>query len=331
MITYTGLITLMFMYMPSGVDATYKGDQQAFFADVFPTAQRGPAAGRPMALAPIAPIVEQAEQQWKGSAASITINHPGDANATVSITRQYYKHLSYLRPSMQFNGTTGALIASHGDTASGAAETRGVLYGLHMAHFSDPLLRFLFFLCGLAGCAMVATGALLWAVKKRQGQAKALAAGARPTFGLRLVEGMNIGVIAGLPIAFAAYFWANRLLPVGLENRIDIEVRCFFIAWAVALACAHIRPARRMWQWLLAFGGFLFMSLPVLNAFTTDLHLGVTLLHGPAVFAGFDLMALLLGSGFAYAAWRLKGGKPNAQKKPLKKPAADEKLMPEAT
>lgn len=331
MITYTGLITLMFMYMPSGVDAAYKGDQQAFFADVFPTAQRGPAAGRPMALAPIAPMVEQAERQWKGAAASIAINHPGDANATISVTRQYYRHLSYLRPSMQFDGVTGELIASHGDAVSGAAETRGVLYGLHMAHFSDPLLRFLFFLCGLAGCAMVATGALLWAVKKRQSQAKAIAAGARPTFGLRLVEGMNIGVIAGLPIAFASYFWANRLLPVGLENRADMEARCFFIAWAVALACAHLRPTRRMWQWLLAFGGFLFLSLPVLNAFTTKLHLGVTLRHGPAVFAGFDLMVLLLGSGLAYAAWRLKGGKPELQKKALKKTAADEKLMPEAT
>src|SRR5690606_30808315 len=100
--------------------------------------------------------------------------------------------------------------------------------------------------------------------------------------------------------------------------------------WGVALACAHIRSTRHMWQWLLAFGGFLFMSLPILNAFTTNLHLGVTLLHGLSVFAGFDLMALLLGSCFAYAAWRLKGGKP-MQKKPLKKPAADEKLMPEAT
>src|SRR5690606_7303417 len=77
MITYTGLITLMFMYMPSGVEAAYKGDQQAFFADVFPTAQRGPAAGRPMPLAPIAPHVALAERHWTVAHASHILHHHG--------------------------------------------------------------------------------------------------------------------------------------------------------------------------------------------------------------------------------------------------------------
>lgn len=332
MITYTGLITLMFMYMPVGVQTVYNGDQKAFIADVFPSAQNRSPAGKPAALAPIAPMLEQAEQRWQSDATRLTINNPGDANATVTVTRQYEKRLSYLQPAMHFNGTTGELISSHGDTASGTAETRGVLYGLHIAHFADPLLRFLFFVCGLAGCAMVATGALLWAVKRRQNQAKAIAAGARPSFGLRLVEGMNIGVIAGLPIAFAAYFWANRLLPIGLANRPDIEIRCFFIAWAIALSCAHVCPSRRMWQWMLAFGGFLFMALPVLNALTTEVHLGVTLLHGPLVFAGFDVMVLLLGSGLAYAAWRLRTGKADVQKKTVRKTVNDDnRILPEAT
>ncbi len=42
------------------------------------------------------------------------------------------------------------------------------MVGLHLAHFAPPLLRALFFASGLAGCLMVATGALLWAVKDAQ-------------------------------------------------------------------------------------------------------------------------------------------------------------------
>ena len=88
----------------------------------------------------------------------------------------------------------------------------------------------------LAGALMVATGALLWAVKTRQSHAKRIAAIGRVPFGLRLVEALNLGVIAGLPIAFAAYFWANRLLPADMAQRSGMEIRAFFSAWAVAAA-----------------------------------------------------------------------------------------------
>ena len=337
MITYTGLITLMFLYMPAGVQAVYDGNQKALIADVFPSSKEAPATGKPAPLMALAPLLAQAEQHWNGGQVErITINHPGDANATIVVTRQYEKRLSYLRPSMQFNGVNGALISTSGEDVSGAAETRGVLYGLHMGHFSNPLLRMLFFICGLAGCAMVATGALLWAVKKRQSYAKELANGGRIGFGLRLVEGMNIGTIAGLPIAFATYFWANRLLPVVMENRPETEIRYFFMAWAIAMIVAHVRPTRRMWQVQLGVGGFLFMALPILNALTTDTHLGVTLFNGPLVYAGFDLIVLWLGCCLAYASWKMKGKSPAIKAKAEKKVATnlssnDKQAMPEAT
>lgn len=308
MITYTGLVTLMFMYMPWGAQTAYKGDQDAFFAEVFPNAKNGKAAGKPMPLTPLQPLLTQAEQHWNGTpAVSISINYPGDANATVQIRRQEIRGLNYIQPSMQFNGVSGAWIASDNDQLGGANATRGVMYGLHLGHFANPLLRALFFLCGLCGCAMVATGALLWAVKTRQGYAKKLANGGRIGFGLRLVEALNIGAIAGVPIAFAAYFWANRLLPVAMEKRPDAEMNCFFIAWGVAAVLAQIRPDRRMWQWQLWTGALLFMGIPLLNVFTTSSHLGVTLFmaQGPWSVAGFDLTVLALGIALALAAWHL--------------------------
>ncbi|MFJ7566182.1 PepSY-associated TM helix domain-containing protein [Herminiimonas sp. NPDC097707] len=336
MITYTGLVTLMFMLMPFGTQAAYKGDAKAFIAEAFPQGENRKAAGRPAPLTTLAPLLAQAEKHWDGGEIGrVTINHPGDANATIQIRRQQEKKLSHVRQTMQFDGVSGTLMSTAGDEVSAAIESRGVLFGLHVANFANPLLRTLFFLCGLAGCAMVATGALLWAVKKRQAYAKVLAKGGRIGFGLRLVDGLNIGAIAGLPIAFTSYFWANRLLPTGLSGRADAEISCFFIAWGLAAVLAQIRPDRRMWQWQLRIGGVLFALLPLLNCFTTDTHLGVTLLQGkgPFAVAGFDLFVLGLGLLMIHAAkWlrpdKRKSAEPAVEKKPK---AGDRAAYPEAT
>ncbi|KAF1043267.1 MAG: hypothetical protein GAK35_02267 [Herbaspirillum frisingense] len=305
MITYTGLITLMFMIMPWGVQSAYKekGGESAFFEEVFPVgAGRTKPAGVAAPLAPLGPVAAQAQQHWHGAGlATIVVNNPNDANATIVITRQRTRTLSYLQPGMVFEGVTGKLTSAVGDDPSGTAVTRGALYGLHLGHFADPWLRVLFFLCGLSGCVMVASGALLWAVKTRQKQAKAMAQGARASFGLRLVDALNIGAIAGLPIAFAAYFWANRLLPVGLPQRPQMEINCFFAAWAIAAVLAQLRPSMGMWRFQLSVGAGMLIGIPILNVFTTQSHLGVTLLmaRGPWPVAGFDITVLLLGIALA--------------------------------
>ncbi|WP_293775782.1 PepSY-associated TM helix domain-containing protein [uncultured Oxalicibacterium sp.] len=326
MITYTGLVTLMFMYMPSGAQVAYSGDQKAFFAEVFPNRGERPAAGTAAPLAPVAPMIAQAKKHWGGGEIDrVTINNAGDANATVSITRQQEQKLSNSRQSVQFDGVTGAMTSFEGDAPSAAVESRGVLMGLHLASFADPLLRFLFFLCGLAGSAMVATGALLWAVKKRQEYAKVLAKGGRVGFGLRLVEGLNLGAIGGLPIAYAAYFWANRLLPLGIDKRPEAEISWFFIAWGATALVGLVTASRRTWQVVLSIGGLMFMALPVLNVFTTHSHLGVTLLQGkgPWPVVGFDLFALVFGFCLLYAVRHLQ------KKKTAMKPVA--KARPQQT
>src|SRR3546814_11861800 len=109
---------------------------------------------------------------------------------------------------------------------------------------------------------MVATGALLWAIKERQRCAKALTQGRRH-IGLHLVDGLNIGAIAGLPIAFAVYFWANRLLAPGLQARAALEIDRFFIARVVAGLLALFRLKRRIWPWTLLIGGRFCALLPL--------------------------------------------------------------------
>lgn len=68
-----------------------------------------------------------------------------------------------------------------------------------------------------------------------------------------------------------------------------------FLAWALMFAHAWLRPAIRAWieQWTAV--AVLYALLPIVNAWTTALHLGNTLPQGDWVMAGFDLTMLALG------------------------------------
>ncbi|HAI47600.1 hypothetical protein D3C87_282540 [compost metagenome] len=307
MITYTGIVTLMFMYLPWGVNVAYPKDEEAFFSEAFARLAdiETPAEGTAAAL-PIQQLLDAARAEWKGAqVAGFTLYHPGAANAVIDIQQRDGKRLSVDTPSLRYNAVTGALIEAS-PRSGGATQTRGVMYGLHLARFADWGLRALFFLSGLIGCLMVASGVVLWAVKERPKHAKS----GRIGFGLRLVDALNIGAVAGLPIAFAAYFWGNRLLPLQMAERADAEANLFFYAWGAALLAAFIWPRRLMWAWQLYLGAALFALIPVVNAFTTHAHLGVTLRDGDWVLAGFDLMMLAFGAMLAYCGLRMQRWQP---------------------
>ncbi|MCD9086459.1 PepSY-associated TM helix domain-containing protein [Stenotrophomonas sp. SY1] len=307
MITYTGIVTLMFMYLPWGVNAAYPKDGDAFFSEAFARMAEveSPAEGRAVAM-PIQQLLDSARAQWNGAEISgFTLYRPGAANAVIDIQQRDGKRLTVDTPSLRYDAVSGALLEAS-PTPGGATSTRGVMYGLHLARFADWGLRGLFFISGLIGCLMVASGVVLWAVKERPKHAKS----GRIGFGLRLVDALNIGAVAGLPIAFAAYFWGNRLLPTGLAERSDAEANVFFYAWAAALLAAFIWPKRMMWAWQLYVAAAMFALIPLLNALTTHTHLGVTLLDGDWVLAGFDLFMVAFGIVLAYCGKRMQHWQP---------------------
>jgi len=125
-------------------------------------------------------------------------------------------------------------------------------------------------------------------------------------FELRLVEVLNIASMAGLMIAVAAFFWANRLLPVSFAERSSWEVQAFFIAWGLSLLHAMLRRGRQAWVEQLSAGALLFVTIPLLNALTTSQHLGVSLAKGDWTMAGFDLTCCASGLFLTWAAWKMQ-------------------------
>lgn len=318
MITFSGLVLFMAMLMPAGILAVYENPRQ-YSDDVFKAFKIAPARNEPAPLVPLAPLVAQAQEHWQGRVGRVTVNHPGDAGATVTLVRDAADGVSYgrLAPYMRFDGVTGALQEGE-DELSATVRTAGVITGLHLGLFAEPLLRWLYFLVSLAGTGMVGTGLVLWIAKRRQ---KARP-GAREAFSLRLVGALNAGTVAGLFISVAAFFWANRLLPADMPGRQLWETRAFFAVWGLSLVYAFLFQHRK-WRDLLAAAAATLALVPVVNALTTSRHLGVSLPAGDWVMAGFDLTCL---AGALLLAWMARkaarAAKAPAKGRPAARPVA---------
>lgn len=299
MITYSGLIFYTVTYVPSGVQAAFKGEPQSYWRHIEPDL-RITAPGPASPMAPLEGVVEAAGAAWNGPGPDmLVVLNPLRANSqVVALHSGAGTLLRDVGERLVFDGATGKLIDRHTSSASAPHAVYSGLLGLHEGVFAGAILRWLYFGSGLLGCALVATGLVLWTVKRR---AKQGAQGEEP-FGHRLVECLNIGTVAGLPVGVAAYFWANRLIPADMAGRQNWEFHALFIAWGLLLIYPCFRPARRAWVETLSFAAAAFGLLPLINLLTTDRHLGVTLPAGDWGLAGFDLTCFALALGFATAA-----------------------------
>lgn len=300
MITWSGLVILAVLYMPWGLKKLPDKRQQAeVISEMRFFLPPQPAAGHPAALTDIAALVRQAEQRWGyDTVGSVQLQNPGDRNARVAVVRAQSHRISTTPNYLLFDGGNGRLLRIK-EHAGAAADTMGVLYGLHLGRFADAVMRWLYFLVSLTGTAMVGSGLVLWTVKRRS----QLPDPQRPHFGFRLVERLNIGTVAGLSVAMAAYLWANRLLPTALSERAAWEVHVFFLAWATMFLHAALRPPKRAWIEQLLLATTLLAGMPVLSALTTSQPLWRSLTTADWAFAGTELTLLALAALHALIAW----------------------------
>ena len=318
-ITFSGLLLLMNMLMPWGVNAAYDGNTQAYFTEMRGGRQTAPQGnvgdrqgGRksqetpdPASMAPIAPMLVQAQQLWpERGVGSITVNAPGTSKATFELRERGGSSLINRGASktLSFDGVSGELKSSPpAQDVSWVRATNNVFTSVHLGRFAEPALRWLLFLSGVVGTIMAGTGMVLWVVKRLPERRKL----GRTPFGHRFVEVLNVGSIAGLSVATAAYFWLNRLIPAELAGRADWEIRGFFIVWLLCALHPLVRSHRNAWRDQLALATILFALLPVLNPLTGGGSLLQTMAHNQWSVAGFDLMMLALAAMHAAVVWWL--------------------------
>ncbi|WP_164885320.1 PepSY-associated TM helix domain-containing protein [Geovibrio thiophilus] len=296
MITYSGLVLFMMILLPWNADGMRRMHSHAQPAQTVSYEER-------VKLTPVEPLIKNAEERLKSKIQRISISNQGKKNMLIEMVPSGRKSItatgrgSGTAVQVAYNGVNGRFMGEAVTSAPNAvAATANVLGSLHLARFADTFTRWLFFISGVLGTAMVGTGLIIWTHKKSKAMNK--------SFGRKLVEVLNVGGMTGLTAATAVHLWSNRLLPFDLASRANWEIRLFFTAWL--LCCLHplVRPVRKAWTEQLAFCAALYCLLPVLNAFTSKVNLFSAIAQGNAIIAGFDLTVFGFGLLFGYAAWK---------------------------
>lgn len=301
-LAYTGVAIFVASYMPAGAQVAYKGNVEHFFTEVMGAYNRE-GIHKPVADAvSLDALIARSRAHWNDAEVGWTsIHHPGDVAAVVDVRQRSESRVGAPQATLSYDEATGEQLNEQ--KASTGYRAYIWLAGLHMAQFGGVLVRFLYFLLGLAGCAMLVGGLQVWLNKREE----------RSGRGIGLVRALNGAVIGGLPLASLALLWGNRLLPADIAERAMAEGWVFVGSWIALALWAALRrnQPRALRRDQLALGAMLALGLPLLNWITTsDGHLGATLARGDWALAGIDLALLLIGGLCAWLAWR--AGQPQA-------------------
>jgi len=299
MITYSGLAFFIFMYMPFTALVNYDGKMMDYRKAAFPSEHPIEIKESKVALASIDKIISKSEAYFEGAIKSITIVNQGNASAVVRIKRENTTLLSGDKvDKLYFSGSSGEIIKSLSPEKPEASNARSILTGLHRGLFADIYIRWLYFLSGILGTVMIASGLVIWTKKREAKQ--------QDTLGFKVVDNLNMSTIAGLPLAIAAYFWANRLLPVDMINRETMETDAMFFTWVLVLLFTIVMSSRKVWVILFYLSAFLYTLLPIFNFFFTERHLGITLAHGDWTLVWMDLMLVFTGFVFWFTGYKVQ-------------------------
>jgi uncharacterized iron-regulated membrane protein len=150
--------------------------------------------------------------------------------------------------------TDGAVLEVKSEkTESSTSAVRRWLLGLHFADFGGLLLRFLFFVLGLASCVTLLTGNWIWLARREA---------RRENLGNRLLSRLTLGVGVGAPLAVAALFLVSRLFPLDWAGRGAAEELTFVAVLLLAVGWAFVARGSLAvwWQGLAATGAALFAA-----------------------------------------------------------------------
>jgi uncharacterized iron-regulated membrane protein len=296
-ILLSGLVISFPQYLPAGILATYQ-DRAGEFDGEARAAFSRPPSGRAGSLAALDAMAVQARSIWQdGEPAFVRVWHPDDAQAYVEISRSLAKRLSLDAEPLYFDGTSGQLL--HQARLQPAASAYSLLAGLHVAQFQQPLLRALYFLAGVSGCLMLASGLLYWSEKRR-----------RERIEVSLVTALSASLIGGLPLATLAMLVANQLLAQTLANRASWEIGIFFAVWlgaALHATAGVYRSATRRapWREQSAVIALLALTALLLNVWNTSNHPLQAVAEGQWAVAGVDGALLLTALLAAWTCRRL--------------------------
>jgi uncharacterized iron-regulated membrane protein len=319
MIVYTGLAHFYTSYMPWPLQSVYGPDRSAY--SHYQEELNAHAGARKPSGAfdtkaentDLASLARHAQTLLSQPVVGVFVQRPEKGQATAHFSGRQPDTGSSRRmlnsaESVTLDATNGHVMKASLRDGPGqvprsiVSEVHPVISALHLVTYGGWPMKWLYFFCGLMGTAMVATGSLLFAVKRKTKSGNEWGVATPQLY--RCIDALNVAALVGSALASIAYLYGNRLLPQSLEARSSWEIRVFFAIWALSLLHALLRSQRQAWReqlWALAL---LCLALPLLNALTTGQHLGLYLARGDGLRAGVELTCMALGLLAAWMAWR---------------------------
>lgn len=309
-ITLSGLIIFAATYFPNTNKLVYAGDEAAYEVEMTGRYDIKP-TGEPGQLASLDAMLAQASQLWGGGQPYfLRVRNAGDAHAYVEIRRSYEQDVTMNLDTIYFDGISGEVLSRF--EAKPVLTVQRYIAGMHFIQFNHWPLRWLYFLAGLSGCILIATGFLFWLEARRVRHAK------QGLKGVAIVQGLTIGSVTGIIIATLMFLLANRWLPANAAlqgyERDALEAWVFYLSWLATFAHAWLR-SRAAWReqaWLISLLALLTVAS---NAVTTGTPLWQSLAGHDYATAGTDVVLLLGAILAAYAAWKLGQRKSTTQHK----------------
>ncbi len=300
----SGLFIFWTIYFPWPVTLPFGGDKAALMAAAYGNVTR-PSSGQLAPQASLDAIVRDAQARWAArhgaplEADVVRVSGARDAAGVVTVRSLFPQDgVAMDRGVAVYDGGTGRLLHDH--EAGPVRKVHAFLSGMHFIQFRHWTLRCLYFLGGLAGCVMIATGFLFWLETRRARHEKL----GLP--GVALVQGLVTGVVTGTILATCAFLLSNRLLPAqaawGGVARAELEMWAFFLVWLAGFVHAWLRP-RQAWREQALGTAVLALAAVAANAIGTRGGLLAPGLPGNGAVLGVDCM-LIAVAGVAWLAAR---------------------------
>ncbi|MCV6622242.1 MAG: PepSY domain-containing protein [Cellvibrionaceae bacterium] len=277
LICFSGLLLIMYLLMPWAADRAFDGDFKALNADgggkrsvklrqdenlpiVHTNWEQGAAAG-------IGHIYQQVDEIWPAGIRSIRIELKKDGSREIIFSQNSAESLLNRGNSKRWHFRTnneGLIFQEQSVIPDSFAR---LLYNFttafHLQRHADSWHRAFFFLSGILGRFMIASGLNIW-VKRHYGKQKKDRPKGRAQ---RLIEALNILLFVGLPIAIVVAMFVNRIVPASITFRSTIEIYSMFSTLALSFIHAlfpNYISALRHQLWVLALLCLLLSSFNIL-------------------------------------------------------------------
>ncbi len=261
-IAFSGAATLWAQILPASLVTTYPQNIMKYYTDLDPATKPLPSKHQTTPLAPIAPMFQEAEKRFGDNGiAQIFIYNPNDKSSVVIIKSGNEHHIGYNTHTLRFDGSSGHLLLDSQEKRP-IVTAFSVLYGLHIARFSNTLTRWMYFFSGLLLAIATASGLHLWVIRKKRTKQN-------HTY-FNIIERLNTAVLIGLPISFSLFFITNRLLPLHSKfyttiSRSNMEIySVFFSSLIFIMICMYNKNIKNQ-KILSKIGIVAFLSISILG------------------------------------------------------------------